>query len=143
MGKFLLDTNVCIYCLDGNSRVIEYLGEIVRDPNNELVLSVITEAELFSSPKVYLNSDLSALITEFIDSSDEVKEITREIAKTAGEVRAYFQQTHGRKIKLPDALIAATAIHLNATLVSNNDKDFIDVLSRYKTQYYNPIRDVL
>lgn len=140
LSRFLLDTNVCIYCLDGNPKIINYLGDIIRNPHNELILSVITEAELFSSIKIYNNPSLKAEISSFINSADEVKEITREIAYTAGEIRAYFHQNLGKKIKLPDALIAATAIHLKATLVSNNDRDFTDALLRYETAYYNPIK---
>lgn len=98
LSRFLLDTNVCIYCLDGNPKIINYLGDIIRNPHNELILSVITEAELFSSIKIYNNPSLKAEISSFINSADEVKEITREIAYTAGEIRAYFHQNLGKRL---------------------------------------------
>jgi predicted nucleic acid-binding protein len=31
------------------------------------------------------------------------------------------------RIKLPDAIIAATAIVLNCTLITNNEKDFLNI----------------
>ena len=53
MSKFLFDTNVCIYFLEGNQTVTEFMKKTLRDPRNCLVLSVITEAELFSSRRVW------------------------------------------------------------------------------------------
>ncbi|WP_257666684.1 PIN domain-containing protein [Parapedobacter tibetensis] len=44
-----------------------------------------------------------------------------------------IRKTH--KIKLPDALIAATAIVNNLTLIADNDKDFLMVSA---LKYINP-----
>jgi tRNA(fMet)-specific endonuclease VapC len=140
LSKYLFDTNVCIYYLEGNHAVTEFMSKVLRESHNSLVLSVITEAELFSSPKVFGNVELKNAISRFINDSDEVVEVSRHIGAMAGEIRSYFHQTLGRKIKLPDALIAATAISLNATLISNNDKDFVEVLAKYKIPYMNPIK---
>lgn len=142
MNKFLLDTNICIYYLEGNSTVVTYMDGLLGKPNNELVLSVITEAELFSSPKVYGNKELAGAISQFVAGMDGVAEVTREVGMFAGEIRSFFHQSFNRKIKLPDVLIAATAIVLNATLVSNNDRDFNEVMERYRTPYVNPVRDI-
>ncbi|MDF2647968.1 MAG: hypothetical protein K0Q73_3773 [Paenibacillus sp.] len=141
--QFLFDTNICIYYLEGNSKVTTFMNEVLREPVNDLVLSVITEAELFSSPTVYGNRELTEVISRFIADSDEVVEITRAMGVLAGEIRSYFHQSFNRKIKLPDALIAATAIVLNATLVSNNDKDFTEVMAKYRIPYINPVRNDL
>ena len=92
---------------------------------------------------MYGNSELNNAISRFIHDSDDVVEVSRRIGAIAGEIRSYFHQAFGRKIKLPDALIAATAISLNATLVSNNDKDFVEVLARYGIPYINPIKESL
>ncbi|NCU31929.1 MAG: PIN domain-containing protein [Candidatus Moranbacteria bacterium] len=41
------------------------------------------------------------------------------------------------KIKLPDAIIAATAIHNNFVLISTNDNDFLKVV-QLGLAYLNP-----
>jgi predicted nucleic acid-binding protein len=55
-----------------------------------------------------------------IDSS--IKSIAIEIRKTS-------------KIKLPDAIIAATAIKHNLTLLTRNEKDFVGIIG---LELFNP-----
>jgi tRNA(fMet)-specific endonuclease VapC len=141
LGKFLIDTNVCIYHFEEFPDVVQFMRMTFRQPHNEMVLSVITEAELLSTPAVRENAALNSKISDFVNASHQVIDVNRRIASTAGEIRSYFQHTLGRKIKLPDALIAATALNYNATLVSNNDKDFLDIVSNYNMSYYNPVSD--
>jgi tRNA(fMet)-specific endonuclease VapC len=139
LGKFLIDTNVCIYHFEEFPDVVQFMKMTFRQPHNELVLSVITEAELLSTPSVSENATLKSKISEFVNVSHQVIDVDRSIASKAGEIRSFFQHSLGRKIKLPDALIAATAINYNATLVSNNDKDFLDIVSNFNMSYYNPV----
>jgi predicted nucleic acid-binding protein len=42
-----------------------------------------------------------------------------------------------KKIKTPDAIIAATALAFDYTLISNNDKDFSDIKG---LKYINPYK---
>lgn len=44
-------------------------------------------------------------------------------------------------IKLPDALIAATAMHYEQTLISTNDRDFYKVMP-LGLKYINPERNI-
>lgn len=51
-----------------------------------------------------------------------------------------------KSIKAPDALIAASALVHNATLISNNDKDFDWIVANFtykgkKLDYVNPIKN--
>jgi tRNA(fMet)-specific endonuclease VapC len=50
LTKYLIDSNVCIYHFRQFPEVIHYMQEIFRQPNNEMLISVITEAELLSTP---------------------------------------------------------------------------------------------
>jgi len=115
------------------------MQEIFQQPKNEMLISVITEAELLSTPTVCEDAGLKAGIIEFINDSDYVIEVNRNIAQTAGEIRSSLHYEFGRKIKLPDALIASSAIHFDAILVSNNDRDFKDISLKYNMKYYNPV----
>jgi predicted nucleic acid-binding protein len=58
-------------------------------------------------------------VDEFLaDIAADVEPITRQSAARAAELRA----THGRRLKLPDALVVATALHLKADRVLTTDR---------------------
>jgi tRNA(fMet)-specific endonuclease VapC len=139
--KYLIDTNICIYHFNEFPDVVQFMGLTFRQNHNELFISVITEAELLSSPEVRENHLLKSKIINYLNASHQIVDINRRIASLAGEIRSNFQHTLNRKIKLPDALIAATAINYDATLVSNNNKDFHDIVHKYNLNYYNPVID--
>jgi predicted nucleic acid-binding protein len=72
-------------------------------------MSWITESE-----------EMDKVIADFITTSD-VFQLTNDIVQKTIEIRRKV------KIKLPDAIIAATAIVHNLTLLSTNDSDFVKV----------------
>ncbi|OZQ68286.1 type II toxin-antitoxin system VapC family toxin [Paenibacillus odorifer] len=140
LGGYLLDTNIIIYYFESLPQVVRFMKETFQQPRNELFLSVITEAELLSHPSVRTDELLKEMICGFIESSHDVIEVSRRIAILSGDIRSHFHHKYNRKIKLPDVLIAATAITLGATLISNNDKDFLDISSEFGLEYLNPVR---
>ena len=112
--KYLIDTNT----------TIDYLGEKLTENGlsfmDDIVdggyfISVINKIELFSYSKLTEN-DLIAL-TIFVDNSSTLS-ISDEIVDKTIEIRKKY------KTKLPDAIIAATAIVNGLTLISRNAKDF-------------------
>jgi tRNA(fMet)-specific endonuclease VapC len=141
LSKYLFDTNICIYYFRQFPPIVRFIQETYQELNHEKWLSVITEAELLSVKAVRADSGLKSAICEFIDDSDQVIEVSRQIAYLAGEVRSRLDYEEGKKIKLPDVLIAATAIHKDAILVSNNDKDFQAIAAAFNMKYVNPISD--
>jgi len=109
--QYLIDTNVAIAYLNNTlpediSRVIEVNGSNI---------SVITRMELL----VWRNASAEhpAILSEFISASQVINLEEAIILKTI-EIR----KTYG--LKLPDAIIAATAIVYNQKLISANDADF-------------------
>lgn len=110
---YLIDTNVIIGYLDGK---IEKNGMIFMHPiiDNIPNISVINKIEIlrFNPP----DSNYKTLL-DFVDSSN-VFSLTEDIVeKTISICRV-------NKIKLPDAIIAATAITNNLTLITRNTSDF-------------------
>lgn len=112
MGKeYLIDTNA----------VIDYLNNKLPDPASELLdsivakISVITRMELLSWPGA--NKKQTAVLNDFIEAS-EVFSLEEPIILKAIEIR---KET---KTKLPDAIIAATAMVHQLTLITRNTKDF-------------------
>jgi len=101
--RLLCDTNPLIYLLDGNIDVARFLD------NKQIYVSVITELELFGKP------NLSVQDTEIIDvllNGCFITEINQEIKHLYKEIKQKYS------IKLPDAVIAATAIYLDMPLLS-------------------------
>lgn len=106
--RLLADTNALIHQLGGDRRI----GELLE--GKKVHISFVTQIELLSwsgySPKE--RSIVTEQIKEFVimDASEAVKLIAIDL-----RVR--------HNMKLADALIAATAIHLNVPLVTQ-DKHF-------------------
>jgi hypothetical protein len=99
----LLDTNVVLYFLGG--RLANPL------PSGRYFVSVITEIELLSYPS--LSPDEETQIREFLTKITVVG-----IDNNIKELAITFRKQY--RLKLPDAIIAATAQSLNATLFTND-----------------------
>lgn len=113
--NYLCDTNTIIYFLQRQfSEAAElYIDELFK--REQPVMSTITEIELLSWKSVSETDD--EIIKKFIGDS-KVIELEPAIKMKASEIR---KKTG---IKLPDAIIAATALVYNLTLITRNVKDF-------------------
>ena len=109
-GKtLLLDTNAVIMLLD-NEKYSRFLDD--HFPNNVRCISVITQIELLSYPNITQEAD--ELIRSFLTDIPI-------IAIEGGIVEAAIQIRRSKPlIKLPDAVIAATAIDFDALLITND-----------------------
>ena len=107
-SKFLLDTNAILYILGGD----EALSTLLY--NERLYISVITEMELLSYKNITAREkqQIKNFLSDFeiINITDAVKDRAIEIKKNS-------------HLKLPDSIIAATAIVLDISLVTS-DKQF-------------------
>ena len=57
------------------------------------------------------------------DLAADVKPVTRQLAKHAAELRA----RHGKRLRLSDALVIATALHLHADRILATDREWPEV----------------
>lgn len=126
MGEnFLIDTNIGICLMNGslNANGLTYIEPII---NADYHLSVITKIELlgFEFKEVLYLIDTKNFVEDGI-----IVPLDDEIVEKTIELRRIY------KIKLPDALIAATAIVFDMTLISRNDKDFTQIP---ELKYVNP-----
>ncbi len=94
--------------------------------DNESIISFISEIELqvWNAPKL---AD-KVVYEEFVKGSEVILVDEMIISQTI-EIR------RNQKLKIPDAIITATAISRDLTLVSDNDKDFRKVPG---LKYINP-----
>jgi len=105
---YLVDTNILVYILQGNPNV-KYFSE-----SEILTISCITEMEVLG--KFQISESEKQIIDRFM-SRCHIIDIDAQIKQLAINIK---QQT---KIKLPDAIIAATAMK-NDILLVTADKDF-------------------
>lgn len=93
-------------------------------------ISIITKIEFLGWDKHTDVGFRKAL--HFIDFANVIP-VTEEIANVAISLRRQY------KVKLADAVIAATAIYFSFTLVTRNERDFKKIT---KLKIYNPFKDV-
>lgn len=108
--RYLIDTNIIIDFSENRLplNAKPFLAEIIdKEPN----ISIINKIELLGFSLV------TSEIIEFTDVANIIN-LTEDIANQTIKIR----KKH--KIKLPDAIIAATALAHNLTLISRNTKDF-------------------
>ena len=106
--SIVLDTSLIINLFKGNSEITELIT------NRNLFVSVITEIEVLSFPNI--TPPEKALLKQFL-SECYVVDIEPAIKDITIEIRAKF------KTKLPDAVIAATALYFDLPLFTM-DKGF-------------------
>jgi len=118
--RHMLDSNICIHIInDANDKLI---AKLVRH-EGELCISTIVAAELkFGAAKSAAQKKNRAALADFL-APLEVLPFDEDAAESYGELRATLEKA-GRPIGPLDTLIAAHALSLNATLVTNNLREF-------------------
>lgn len=128
--NILLDTNAVIYFLDGTPDLFDLmqgLFEMVEHNQLNITLSVISEAELLVKPWREKNSAAIEAINFFLEEFPNLKinALNREIGRQAAKIRAESG------LRLPDAIILATAINNHCDLLLGNDLEFLQKASSY------------
>jgi len=109
--------------------------EKLENDNNEIFYSTIIEAELFSFHE--LTQEQRIKIRGILDIG-EIIDVDSEVALKAAELRSLSRKIYNRKMKLPDAIIAATAFLYSAVLVTCNVDDFKH-LRNHGLHIWNPL----
>jgi predicted nucleic acid-binding protein len=106
-NNLLVDTNIVIYLLSGDKTVADLLDK------KRIYISFITEIELLTFQK--LNATEKEVIKKFISDcivigmNDEIKANTISIIVD-------------NKLKIPDAIIAATSLYLKTPIVTADEQ---------------------
>lgn len=117
MSRYVLDSTVLIECEWGYEPTASRIKELLA-AHHELFICAVVVAEYYSGAPRGTNVRMDT----FIDRLKYVN-LTPEMAATAGRFRSEARD-QGRRLATPDALVAAFAHHLYATLLTNNVRDF-------------------
>ncbi len=114
-NKSILDSNLIIFFSKGKIDLAK-----LRSKYDKFYVSIITYMEVYAYEfVVQWEKDL---IDQFFQSV-EIVEINKEIADQA----IIYRKNKSKKIKLPDAIILASAKYVNADLLSDDWDDFQNI----------------
>ncbi|MEK7529129.1 MAG: type II toxin-antitoxin system VapC family toxin [Patescibacteria group bacterium] len=119
MKKYLLDSNIVIYYLHGEPKVLSAIENMTK-ANACFYISMITWIEVLAGSFKHEKS-----IDDMASEMDAFAVLP--IDKVTGMEAGRLLQTSilsGRKENFPDAVIAATAIVNDIPLLTNNPRDF-------------------
>lgn len=114
-NRYLLDTNAIVALLQGNSQLIQLLQDA-----DWIGVSVISQIEFLAF------SGLSQADRQLFQQFVQRVEIVGLVAGNAVLIEKIIEIRSSYRLKLPDAVIAAMAIHNSATLVTA-DQEFAKV----------------
>lgn len=111
---YTLDTNAIIYYLNDDPDAVATLrGVFAQD--SPIYVSTVTELELFAYPN--LSRDEESLIESLL-ATISIIPLDSNVARLAALVRRHY------RVKVPDSIIAATAMFTGSALLSRNTRDF-------------------
>jgi len=111
---YTLDTNAILYYLKDDVGAVSVLRDVFAK-NVPIYVSAVTELELFAYSD--LTAEEESLIEELL-ATISVIPVDSRIARLAALVRRSY------RLKVPDSVIAATAMFTGSKLLTRNTRDF-------------------
>ena len=122
--RYLLDTNICIALISGDS--VPARRSFLASRHADLAVSSIAAFELwYGVAKSARSAANAARLTAFLTPL-EIVDFDYDDARRAGALRNELER-RGRPIGGFDLLIAAQALHRALTLVTANEREFRNV----------------
>jgi predicted nucleic acid-binding protein len=121
VGLAVVDAGIIIGVLDADDAhhqsATRILSQAVSN-GDRVAVPASAYAEVLVGP-ARRGRSARGIVDDFLaDLAADVEPITRQAAARAAELRA----THGQRLKLPDALVVAIAIHLGADRILTTDR---------------------
>lgn len=118
---YMLDTNICSYIIRDNPKsVFEKLKEVEKD--HIIALSSIVVSELLYGASKKGSVKLVKVVNMFVEQFT-IYDYNKSSAKAYADTRTTLEKK-GQVIGVHDILMAAHALGLGATIVTNNMKEF-------------------
>ncbi len=121
MVLYLLDTDICSYIMKRSHQGL--LDKLRRVPLEDIVVSVVTEAELLYGVKLSTKPRVTRASFDAFIKHVAVCDWTRSAAHHYADIRADLHK-RGEMICANDLMIAAHARSLGAKIVTNNVREF-------------------
>ena len=115
---YLLDTSIIIDCLNGKRNRAQLLDDLVMVGGHTLACCSISVTEVYAGMRP--NEERP---TEKLIRSLALLPIIFDVARLAGLLKRDYSKK-GKTLSVPDATIAAVAIHHQVPLITDNTKDF-------------------
>lgn len=119
--KYMLDTDTCVYAI--NKRPQSVFDRFKKERVGDIALSSIALSELRYGAEKSGNPEKNGKALEDFISPLEILEYGEEQSEEYGRIRSYLER-RGEPIGSMDMLIAAHAVSLGITLVTNNQREF-------------------
>jgi tRNA(fMet)-specific endonuclease VapC len=119
--KYLLDTNICIYI--AKQQPDSVYQKFASLSIGEVGMSTITYGELYVGIQKSPAAKQSLKVLQELMSFIPAIPLSTEVGKQYGIIRSHLEH-QGKTIGNNDLWIAAHALDLNLTLVTNNHKEF-------------------
>jgi len=117
MATFLLDTSVIIDAINNRKNRRQFLRDLLK-AGNSLACCPVNVAEIYAGIRPAEQQNTEAFL-----STLDYYPISFVIARLSGELKQDFGKK-GKTLSLTDTLIAATALHHQLPLLTDNIKDF-------------------
>lgn len=111
---YTLDTNAIVYYLKDDSNAVTTLRSVFAQ-TSPVYISAVTELELFAFTNLSRSDEL---LIEDLLATLSIIPLDSRIARLAALVRRHY------RVKVPDSIIAATAMFTGSTLITRNTIDF-------------------
>ncbi len=122
--QYMLDTNICIYIIKRKPQAV--IERFLQTEISQIGISSITLSELlFGVSKSSKPDQNKVALAQFI-APLEIMPYDDQAAHRYGDLRVHLER-QGKPIGSLDMLIAAHALSINSTLVTNNEKEFIRI----------------
>ncbi|HUE74455.1 MAG TPA: type II toxin-antitoxin system VapC family toxin [Pirellulaceae bacterium] len=119
--KFLVDTNICVFAIRGRSEIV--VNRLESHSPDDVVVSAITVAELrYGAMRSKDPGRNMAALDAFLQPFQFLP-FAEDATAAYGTIRAELQ-SKGTPIGALDMLIAAQAVALGLTVVTNNVREF-------------------
>lgn len=121
MIPYMLDTNICIYII--KQKPYNVINRFQQFPISSVAISSITLSELeYGVMKSFKKDQNQLALSQFV-APLEILPYGDDAAPYYGSLRAFLEK-QGTPIGSLDMLIAAHALSMNCTLVTNHEKEF-------------------
>ena len=122
--KYMLDTNICIYIIKRKPQTAT--ERFLQTEISQIGISTITLSELLFGVSKSSKPDQNKIALAQFVAPLEIMAYDDLAAQYYGDLRAYLER-QGKPIGSLDMLIAAHALSITTTLVTNNEKEFVRI----------------